>query len=138
MTSPLPVSVCSARLVLAVSKPRPKRKEWWSGRAHTVFKARSIPAGLDPGSGLIDADVVLEADPDVIGHINGGHTALPLDQIRCLCERCLRAVEIVHNGNELAALHAVRTHDGLGQLSASFSVRTRPPAVAFNRSGSCG
>jgi enamidase len=68
-----------------------------------------------PGSGLIDADVVLETDPDVIGHINGGHTALPLDQIRCLCERCLRAVEIVHNGNELAALHALRTTIGLGQ-----------------------
>src|SRR6201993_2488304 len=30
-----------------------------------------------PGSGLIDKDVVLEADTDVIGHINGGHTALP-------------------------------------------------------------
>ena len=30
-----------------------------------------------PGSGLIDKDVVLEADADVIGHINGGHTALP-------------------------------------------------------------
>src|SRR5258708_8860866 len=27
-----------------------------------------------PGSGLIDKDVVLEADTDVIGHINGGHT----------------------------------------------------------------
>ena len=68
-----------------------------------------------PGSGLIDADVVLEADPDVIGHINGGHTALPLDQVRCLCERCRRAVEIVHNGNELAALHALRTTMELDQ-----------------------
>ena len=62
-----------------------------------------------PGSGLIDADVVLEADADVIGHINGGHTALPLDQIRCLCESCSRSVELVHNGNELAALFAMRT-----------------------------
>ena len=34
-----------------------------------------------PGSGLIDKDVVLAADADVIGHINGGHTALPDDQI---------------------------------------------------------
>ena len=68
-----------------------------------------------PGSGLIDADVVLEADADVIGHINGGHTALPLNQIRCLCEGCLRAVEIVHNGNELAALYAMRTAMELGQ-----------------------
>jgi len=68
-----------------------------------------------PGSGLIDADVVLEADADVIGHINGGHTALPLDQIRCLCESCGRAVEIVHNGNELAGLYAMRTSMELGQ-----------------------
>ncbi len=68
-----------------------------------------------PGSGLIDADVVLEADADVIGHINGGHTALPLTQIRCLCESCSRAVEIVHNGNELAALYAMRTAMELGQ-----------------------
>ena len=68
-----------------------------------------------PGSGLIDKDVVLEADADVIGHINGGHTALPLDEIRCLCEECSRAVEIVHNGNELAALFAMRTTMELGQ-----------------------
>ena len=71
-----------------------------------------------PGSGLIDKDVVLEADADVIGHINGGHTALPLDQIRCLCEQCSRAVEIVHNGNELAALYAMRTTMGTGPAGA--------------------
>ncbi len=69
-----------------------------------------------PGSGLIDKDVVLEADADVIGHINGGHTALPLDQIRALCEGCGRAIEIVHNGNEKAALYALRTAGELGQL----------------------
>ena len=69
-----------------------------------------------PGSGYIDADTVLEADADVIGHINGGHTALPPRQIRCLCEGCARAIEIVHNGNELAALTALRFARELGQL----------------------
>ncbi len=68
-----------------------------------------------PGSGLIDADVVLDAAADVIGHINGGHTALPQDQIRRLCEGCDHAVEIVHNGNEKAALFALRTTLELGQ-----------------------
>jgi len=62
-----------------------------------------------PGSGLIDKDVVLEADADIIGHINGGHTALPDDQIVCLCEGCTRGIEIVHNGNERAGLLAMRT-----------------------------
>jgi enamidase len=62
-----------------------------------------------PGSGLIDKDVVLEADADIIGHINGGHTALPDNQITCLCESCARGIEIVHNGNERAGLLAMRT-----------------------------
>ena len=69
-----------------------------------------------PGSGYIDADTVLEADADIIGHINGGHTALPLRQIRCLCESCGRGIEIVHNGNELAALSAFRMARELGQM----------------------
>ena len=69
-----------------------------------------------PGSGYIDKDVVLEAGADVIGHINGGHTALPLAQITCLCEQCKHAIEIVHNGNELAGLHALRIAKELKQL----------------------
>ena len=69
-----------------------------------------------PGSGYIDADTVLEADADIIGHINGGHTALPLSQIRCLCEGCGRGIEIVHNGNELAGLSALRFAKELGQM----------------------
>ncbi len=69
-----------------------------------------------PGSGLIDKDVVLEADADVIGHINGGHTALPDDQIICLCEQCERAIEIVHNGNERSGLLALRTATELRQV----------------------
>jgi enamidase len=69
-----------------------------------------------PGSGLIDKDVVLEADTDVIGHINGGHTALPDDQIQCLCEQCKRGLELVHNGNERAALVTLRAAKELKQL----------------------
>jgi len=69
-----------------------------------------------PGSGLIDKDVVLETDADVVGHINGGHTALPDGQIRCICEGCKRGLELVHNGNERAALFTMRTAKEMGQL----------------------
>src|SRR6202040_1106377 len=69
-----------------------------------------------PGSSLIDKDIVLAADADVIGHINGGHTALPDDQIVALCEKSPRALEIVHNGNERAALLTLRTATELKQL----------------------
>ena len=70
-----------------------------------------------PGSGLIDKDVVLEADTDVVGHINGGHTALPDDQIRCICEGCKRGLELVHNGNERSALYTLRTARAMGDLA---------------------
>jgi enamidase len=69
-----------------------------------------------PGSSLIDKDIVLAADADVIGHINGGHTALPDDQIVILCEQSKRALEVVHNGNERAALLTLRTAKELKQL----------------------
>jgi enamidase len=69
-----------------------------------------------PGSGLIDSAVVLEADTDVIGHVNGGHTALPDREIRCICEGCQRGLELVHNGNERAALYTMRTAREMGQL----------------------
>src|SRR3954466_9945981 len=69
-----------------------------------------------PGSSLIDKDMVLETDADVTGHVNGGHTALPDDQIVAVCERSSRALEIVHNGNERAGLLALRTAKELKQL----------------------
>ncbi|MBC2769235.1 MULTISPECIES: amidohydrolase family protein [Pusillimonas] len=69
-----------------------------------------------PGSGLIDKDVVLEADADIIGHINGGHTSLPYKQVCELCERSTRGIEIVHNGNERIAILTARHAHELGCL----------------------
>lgn len=61
-----------------------------------------------PGSGLIDKDVVLEADADIIGHINGGHTALSEAHVCELCAKSSRGIEIVHNGNEKIAIAAAQ------------------------------
>jgi enamidase len=92
-----------------------------------------------PGSGLIDKDVVLEADTDVIGHINGGHTALPDDQIRCICEGCKRGLELVHNGNERSALYTLRIAREMGvqplgilrMVSLLSSLGELPAEIAF-------
>ncbi len=80
-------------------------------RAHGIQSTIHTGGPSIPGSGLIDEDVVLEADADVIGHVNGGHTSLPYKAVCKLCERSSRALEIVHNGNEriaiLTARHAI-------------------------------
>lgn len=56
-----------------------------------------------PGSGIIGADFVVEVQPDVAGHTNGGPTALPLDHVERILEETNARVEIVHNGNVKAA-----------------------------------
>ncbi len=87
--------------------PTAKRMVAWA-RKYGIQSTIHTGGPSIPGSGLIDKDVVLEADTDVIGHVNGGHTALPDHQIRCICEGCKRGLEIVHNGNERAALYTLR------------------------------
>jgi len=95
--------------------PTARRMVAWA-RSHGIQSTIHTGGPSIPGSGLIDADVVLEADADIVGHINGGHTALPDREIRCICEGCGRGLELVHNGNERAALYTLRLAREMGQL----------------------
>jgi enamidase len=60
-----------------------------------------------PGSSPIGADVVLEARPHVVGHINGGTTSMAPAEIDRLIPTDM-ALEIVQCGNPRTALHTVR------------------------------
>ncbi len=91
-----------------------KMVEW--ARKHGIQSTIHTGGPSIPGSGLIDKDIVLECDADIVGHINGGHTALPDDQIRCICEGCKRGLELVHNGNERSALFTLRTAREMKEL----------------------
>jgi enamidase len=59
------------------------------------------------GSSPINADVVLEADPHVVGHVNGGTTSMTTGEIERLVATDM-ALEIVHCGNMKTALHTLR------------------------------
>src|SRR5262245_8779906 len=58
------------------------------------------------GSSAINAEVVLEADPHVVGHINGGTTSMSEREIDSLVATQM-ALEIVHCGNGKMALHTL-------------------------------
>ena len=60
------------------------------------------------GSSPINADVVLEARPHVVGHINGGTTSMSPAEIERLVATDM-ALEIVQCGNVRTALHTLRT-----------------------------
>jgi enamidase len=79
------------------------------------------------GSHFVSRDDVLEAQPDVVSHINGGPTSVSHACVRALCEQARGALEVVHNGNErsaLVALEAVRANGRLGD----FLIGTDAPA----------
>ncbi|MCY4301950.1 MAG: Enamidase [Aestuariivita sp.] len=79
------------------------------------------------GSHHVTANDVLEAQPDVVSHINGGPTSVPFEAIRELCRHATGALEAVHNGNEKAALVALDGARAENRL-ADFLIGTDAPA----------
>ena len=65
------------------------------------------------GSNPIAADAVLEARPDIVGHVNGGTTPMSDGDIERVVDTDM-AIEVVHCGNGRAAIHAVKAAEGLG------------------------
>ncbi|MGL4637408.1 MAG: amidohydrolase family protein [Beijerinckiaceae bacterium] len=79
------------------------------------------------GSHFVNRDDVLEAQPDVVSHINGGPTSVSHACVRALCEKAKGALEVVHNGNEKSALVALQACLENGRL-ADLLIGTDAPA----------
>ena len=61
-----------------------------------------------PGSSVVTADMVMQTDPDVVSHLNGGPTAIPMDEVKKLVYETQFALEIVHCGNPLVTVEACK------------------------------
>lgn len=70
-----------------------------------------------PGSNAIGADAVLQAKPDIAGHINGGTTSLSEEDIDALVggDPAI-ALELVHCGNGRTALYALARASEAGAM----------------------
>ena len=87
------------------------------GRAHGMVSTFHTGGPSIPGSSAIGADAVLEANPDIAGHINGGTTSLPEADIdRLVAADSGIALELVHCGNGRTALHALDRAKQAGAL----------------------
>jgi enamidase len=84
-------------------------------RAHGMVSTMHTGGPSLPGSSAIGADTVIEAGPDVVGHINGGTTSLSHAEIERLVATDM-ALEIVHNGNGRTALVALEAAVRAGAL----------------------
>ncbi len=80
-----------------------------------------------PGSGVIGADFVIQVQPDVAGHVNGGPTALPLAEVERILDETTARIELVHNGNVKAAAAVARLAAERGEL-ARVVIGTDSPA----------
>ncbi len=88
------------------------------GRAHGMVSTYHTGGPSLPGSGAIGADAVLEANPHIAGHINGGTTSLPEADIdRLVAADTGIALELVHCGNGRTALVALRKASDAGALA---------------------
>jgi enamidase len=81
------------------------------------------------GSSPISAEVVLEAQPDVVGQITGGTSSMSPGEIDRLVATTM-ALEIVQCGNVRTALHTCARPATRAPLTGSSSATTRPRARA--------
>jgi enamidase len=79
------------------------------------------------GSHFVSREDVLEAQPDVVSHINGGPTSISHACVRALCNEARGSLEVVHNGNEKSALVALEACRANGRLK-DFLIGTDAPA----------
>ncbi|HSL76569.1 MAG TPA: amidohydrolase family protein [Candidatus Limnocylindrales bacterium] len=78
-------------------------------RAHGMVSTFHTGGPSIPGSNAIGADAVLEAKPDIAGHINGGTTSLSESDLDALISGDPAiALELVHCGNGRTALYALK------------------------------
>jgi enamidase len=59
-----------------------------------------------PGSSTVTAEMVIQTNPDIVSHINGGPTAVAMDEVQRLVTETDMALEIVHCGNPKVAVEA--------------------------------
>ena len=69
-----------------------------------------------PGSSTVTAEQVMATKPDVISHINGGPTAIPLHEVDKLMDETDFAMEIVQCGNPKVTDYVARRAQEKGQL----------------------
>jgi enamidase len=87
------------------------------GRAHGMVSTFHTGGPSLPGSAAVGADDVLQANPDVAGHVNGGTTSLSEADIeRLVASDSGIALELVHCGNGRTALVALAMAAEAGAL----------------------
>ena len=74
------------------------------------FKVMMHTGGTSiPGSSSISADDVIKTNPDVVSHINGGPTAIPIYEVDKLINETELILEVVQCGNFKVMKHVVNT-----------------------------
>ena len=65
-----------------------------------------------PGSTTVTAAMVKATNPDIVSHLNGGPTAIPLSEVEPLIKETNYFLEIVQCGNPLVAVEAIKMIKG--------------------------
>jgi enamidase len=69
-----------------------------------------------PGSATLGLDQIVQISPDIVSHINGGPTAIPLAEVEQIIKKTSFALEIVQCGNPRIAVEAIKIAMEAGAL----------------------
>ena len=70
-----------------------------------------------PGSATMGVDKIIQINPDIVSHVNGGPTAIPIEDVEELIKKTSFALEIVQCGNPRVAVEAIKMAMAANALS---------------------
>jgi len=69
-----------------------------------------------PGSATMGVDKIIQINPHIVSHVNGGPTAIPISDVEQLIQKTSFALEIVQCGNPWVAVQALKAAMSAGVL----------------------
>jgi enamidase len=87
----------------------------WAKKYHMTVMMHTGGTSI-PGSSTVTAEQVVKTDPDIVSHLNGGPTAVSMEEVEKLVTETSCALEFVHCGNPKVAVeaaHLILEHEAL-------------------------
>jgi enamidase len=87
----------------------------WAKKYHMTVMMHTGGTSI-PGSSTVTAQQVVKTDPDIVSHLNGGPTAVSMEEVEKLVTETSCALEFVHCGNPKVAVeaaHLILEHEAL-------------------------
>ncbi|MFC1965090.1 amidohydrolase family protein [Chloroflexota bacterium] len=117
--------------MLGLTKPKDIKEMLGWARKYGMTVSAHFGGPTIVGSSSIPIDDMLEIQPDVVAHVNGGSTAPSLKDAERIVQESYFTLEVIHNGNAWMTYQVINMLKERGELNRAIIGADNPTGVAY-------